>query len=360
MVGSHILGYLDGKKLLEATNDVFPKAGMVGLWTKSDAATRFDDLHVRESRLQEAALLTLHRTLGLGGVHGRIDHLALDPAGKRLFVAALGNGTLEVIDLAAGKRTARVGGLQEPQSVLFLPGPQLLAVSCGGDGTVRTFDAGTLKEVARRDLGEDADNMRLDPSRNLLWVAYGNGALGSLKGGKLSPGGLVRLPGHPESFQIERSGRRAYVNVPDARQIAVVDLEKASVTTVWKIAAAEENFPMALDEAGHRLFVACRKPAALLVFDTRTGRMMANEPCVGDADEVIFDAPRNRIVVVGGEGFVDVFSGGSGGSYPRLARVRTAPGARTALFVPDGNLLYLAVPRHSEREAEVRVFRFTP
>ncbi len=360
MIGHHITCYLDGKKLLEATDDTFQDAGMVGLWTKSDAVARFDDLRVRNAHQQETSLLNLRRTIALPGVKGRIDHLTLDPSANRLFLAALGNATMEVVDLTAGKRIRSIDGLNEPQGILYIPGSKRVIVACGGDGTVHSFDANTFQETAQYDLGDDADNIRWDASKHLLYVGFGDGALGVLEPQRLTKQGDIKLAGHPESFQLDRANGHIYVNVPDARQIVVIDQKNNTVMARWKMTEATANYPMALDEAGNRLFVACRKPARLLVFDTVSGSRLTTTECVGDVDDIFYDAKRHRIYVIGGEGFVDVFAGSADAAYERLARVRTSPGARTALFVPERGLLYVALPAQEEQDAEVRVFQASP
>jgi len=357
MIGDRISAYLDGHKLLEVTDDTFQDAGMVGLWTKADAATRFDDLRVRVAHPPARSPLTLRQTIVLPGVRGRIDHLALDAVGDRLFLAALENNSMEVIDLAAGKRIRSVKGLREPQGILFLPRSRRVIVACGGDGTVRSFDTDSYKEIARQNLGSDADNIRWESSTNLLYVGFGDGALGVLEAENLTRRSETKLAGHPESFQLDRTNEHIYVNVPDARQIAIIDRKNNTVMTTWEITAAAENYPMALDEAGKRLFVACRTPPRLLVFDTVSGGRLATTECVGDADDIFYDIKRNRVYVVGGEGFVDVFDGSAAAPYPRLARIRTSPGARTGLFVPKRGLLYVAAPAREDREAKVLVYQ---
>jgi len=359
MIGNHISAYLDGHKLLEATDDTFQKTGMVGLWTKSDAVTRFDDLRIRADQNQETSPLTLQQTIALPGVTGRIDHLTLDAVGNRLFLAALGNGTVEVIDLTSHKRVRSISGLSEPQGILYLPESKRVVVACGGDGTVRSFDTDSYKEVARCDLGGDADNIRWESSKNLLYVGFGDGALAALDADSLAKRGETKLAGHPESFQLDHSNDHIYVNVPDARQISIIDRKNTAVMTSWEIANAAENYPMAFDDASRRLFLACRTPPSLLVFDTVSGNRLATTPCVGDADDIFYDVKRNQTYVVGGEGFVDVFAGSATDAYPRLARIRTSPGARTALFVPERSLLYVAAPAREEQEAKVLIYQMS-
>ena len=363
MIGHHITAYLNGQKLLEATDDTFPDAGKVGLWTKADASTRFDDLRVRPLKRNDASpatqeqTLMLKKTIALPGVKGRIDHLTVDQPGNRLFLAALGNGTIEVIDLTAGRRIHSIDGLNEPQGILYLPESKRVIVACGGDGTVRSYDTLSYKQIARCDLGGDADNIRWNPSTHLLYVGFGHGALAGIQPENLTTQAQIKLPGHPESFQIDHATQRIYVNVPDARQIAVIDQTTNTLAKSWNITAAASNYPMALDETGSRLFSACRTPPRLLVFDTTSGKRLAATECVGDADDIFYDTKTKQIYVIGGEGFIDVFDGSNPAAYPRLAHVRTSPGARTGLFVPQQRLLYVAAPARDEQEAELRIYQ---
>jgi DNA-binding beta-propeller fold protein YncE len=296
----------------------------------------------------------------LPGVEGRIDHMAVDPQGKRLFIAALGNNTVEVIDLAAGKRVRTLHGFHEPQGIAFAPGPRRLFIANGQTGQCAVYDAASYREQATVPFGSDADNVRCDAKANRVYVGYGAGAIGILDAATLKRVGSIRVPGHPESFQLERAGSRVFVNVPDAGQIAVVDRTKQAAVATWPVLGARSNFPMALDEAHHRLFVGCRTPARLLVYDTVTGKPVASYATVGDTDDVFYDAARKRIYVCGGEGYLDVFAQDSPDRCTRIQHVPTAPGARTAMFVPELSRIYVAVPHRGDQEAEVLVFTVTP
>jgi len=294
-------------------------------------------------------------TLALNGVAGRIDHLAVDLHGKRLFVAALGNNTAEILDLSTGKTLHRVANLSEPQGVAYIPGLNRLLIANGDDGSLRIFDAQTFQQLHRVDLKGDADNLRCDAAAQHIYVGYGKGALGIMDaGGKML--GNVELPGHPESFQLEKNGPRIFVNVPTAGAVVVVDRVKQAIVAKWPTAEFEANYPMALDEANQRLFVVTRKPARLLVMDSRSGRRIAVLPCVGDADDVFYDSVRKRIYVTGGEGFLTVFEQRAADQYKEIAKVGTAPGARTSLWVQELNRLYVAVPKRGRQRAEIRLF----
>jgi DNA-binding beta-propeller fold protein YncE len=305
-------------------------------------------------------LLTLSGRIPLPGVRGRIDHLAIDSGRDRLYVAALGNGSVEVCDLKARSRASSLKGFKEPQGLLLLPGGERLFVSSGGSGAVEILDAGTGKRAASVALGEDADNIRLDGQAGRVYVGYGDGALGVIEAASGRRVGSIPLPGHPESFMLESSGPRIFVNVPDARRIAVVDRIRGEVIAEWPLAAARGNFPMALDEANHRLFVGCREPASLLVYDTRTGKLVTEVGIPGDVDDIFYDRSRRRLYLSCGAGFLAVLRQVDADRYEDAGRIPTAAGARTCLFVPEKDRLYLAVPQRGGEEAEIRIYEPAP
>jgi len=306
------------------------------------------------------AALEQVQSIALPNVDGRIDHMALDAQGGRLFVAALGNNTLEVIDLKAGKVTDELKGLKEPQGVVYVPEDNKLLVTNGDGDSVDIYDAQSLKLLNQVVLGDDPDNVRYDAATGYAYVGYGTGnesALGVVdveKGTKLSD---IKLSGHPESFQLEDDGQRIFVNVPTAGHIAVVDRGKGSVVETWPLSNAADNFPMALDDGNRRLFVGTRSPAKLLVFDTETGTQVTSLDSSGDADDIFYDAKNKRIYVSGGEGAISVFEQTDPANYSLLDKVDTAEGARTSLFVPDSATLYVAVPQRGSQQAEVRAFQ---
>jgi hypothetical protein len=307
-------------------------------------------------RTQDGSLPELVQTIPMPKVEGRIDHMAYDAKAGRLSVAALGNNTIEVIDLGEGKVIHRIDGLHEPQGVLSLDGQ--IVVASGGDGSCRFYDGATFKQAKLVDCKGDADNVRYDVVAKRVYVGYGDGGLAGIDPEKGTKVADIRLDGHPESFQLEAKGNRIFVNVPRASHIAVVDREKGTVIAKWKL-SAQSNFPMALDEEGHRLFVGCRTPSKLLVFDTESGKEVAAVECSGDTDDVFYDEPSKRVFVSCGAGFLDVFDA-AGPTPKRTGKVATAAGARTCLYVPDLGKLFLAVPRRGSQQAEVRVYKTRP
>ena len=222
------------------------------------------------------------------------------------------------------------------------------------------FDGSTYKPLHTVQFADDADNLRYDAPARRLFVGYGAGALGIIDPETGKHSGDIMLTGHPESFQLETGGRRIFVNVPDAKHVAVLDRQRDESITNWALPQAKANFPMSLDEAHQRLFVGCRKPGTLVVFDTASEKPVTSIDTVGDADDLFYDASRRRIYVSGGDGTLDVIAQDDPDHYTRIARLTTALGARTSLFVPELERLYLAVPHRGNQPAEIRVFGTPP
>lgn len=306
-----------------------------------------------------AQLLPALKPIPLAGVEGRIDHFAADVAGRRLFVAALGNGSVEAVDVETGARLGSIRGLKEPQGVLYEPSTKRLFVACGGDGTLRIYDGSSLAPLSTVTLGDDADNLRLDAMHRRIIAGYGKGALALLDfdGKKI---GSVTLAHHPESFQLTRDGNRAFVNVPWGVGILVVDLTASTVSAKWGLGGLHANYPMALDEKNRRLIVATRIPPRLAVLDSGSGSIVARMEVGADSDDLFYDQERQRIYVIAGRGEIDVFDQRDASTYVPAGKVTTASGARTGLFVPEFGRLFVAVPHRGSQPAEIRVYRTAP
>jgi DNA-binding beta-propeller fold protein YncE len=301
------------------------------------------------------APLELERKIPLGEVNGRIDHLGIDLKRQRLFVAELGNNSLGVVDLAAGKVMRTIGGLSEPQGAAYVAFADIVYVANGGDGSVRVLRGEDLAPVGRIELGDDADNVRVDTQRHRVLVGYGKGALAVIDPASGTRTADIRLKGHPESFQIDETGAQVFVNVPEARDIEVVDLTTEANRSL-PTQGLRSNFPMAIDGEAHRVLAVFRSPPTLLALSTQDGRVAAKIETCGDADDVFVDARRRRVYVSCGGGVVDVFEQDQAG-YRRLSRVPTVSGARTSLFVPELDRLFVAVRANSKEPAAIWVFR---
>ncbi len=299
--------------------------------------------------------LRIEKSIEMPEVQGRIDHLSFDAKGQRLFVSALGNNTLEVIDVKSGKRVKTISQLKEPQGVLYVAESDRIYVANGDDGSVRIFDGSSYAPLKTLDYGDDADNVRYDAGRKRIYVGYGGGALGEIDndGNKATD---IKLDAHPESFQLEKDSPRIYLNLPKSRKIVVVDREKRAIVATWKTDMALANYPMALDESDHRLFVVTRMPARLLVFDTNNGNIVQKLAAVGDCDDVFYDQSRKRIYASGGDGAISVFEQKDADHYAELGRINTVKGARTSYFSPDLDRFFLAVRRQGSQPAAIEIF----
>jgi len=305
--------------------------------------------------LASGQALRLEQTIPLPGVRGRIDHLSIDVKRQRLFVAALGNDTVEVVDLKQGKRLHTITGLQEPQGTLYVPATDRLYVANAKDGTLRIYDGSSWQLLKTVEFGEDADNVRYDAGQDRVYVGYASGALGAVDraGNKVAD---IKLDAHPESFQLEKNGPRIFVNLPGSRKVAVIDRNRGSVIASWGTDGAFSNFPMALDEAHHRLFIVCRLPARVLIFNTDTGKVIGKLPAAGDCDDVFYDAERKRIYATGGQGVVSVFEQRDADHYASIATIPTIAGARTSFFSSELGKLFVAARRQGAEEAAIRVY----
>ena len=305
----------------------------------------------------EVPPLQLEAKIALGDVRGRIDHMAVDLARHRLFVAALGNDSLAVVDLQAQRLDRLIGELPEPQGVGYDPASDTLYVANAGDGSVRLFKGADLSPTGRIELDRNADNIRVDSKAGRVFVGYGDGALAVIDTSTHDKIASAPLKAHPESFQLD--GSRIFVNVPNSGAIDVVDRTSGERIATWPTAGRSANFAMVLDGLRQHLIVAFRQPAELGVFSSIDGNFIASVPTCGDVDDLFVDTKRDRIYISCGEGFVDMLAA-DGTSYRQTAHIVTAAGARTSLFVPELDRLLLAVPAKGETPAAIWVFRPSP
>jgi len=306
---------------------------------------------------QDSTLLLLTQTIPLPGVEGRIDHLDVDISGQRLFVCALGNNTVEVIDLNKGERIHTISGFGAPQGVAFVPELNRLLVANDKGGVCNIYDADSFQLIAKVDFVDDADNVRYDSVSKEIYVGFGSGGIGIINAVDGKQVGSIKLAAHPEAFELERQGHRVFVNVPTARHVAVVDRDKGEVIATWKTDGAFGNFPMALDEANHRLFVGCRLPSKLVVLDTASGKTVTSVGISGDPDDIFYDSKRHRVYVICGAGKIDIIDQTDANTYKALAKINTAEGARSGLFVPERDALFVAVPHRGSQQAEIRRYQ---
>jgi DNA-binding beta-propeller fold protein YncE len=305
----------------------------------------------------QTAPLKLTKTIALPGVEGRIDHLAFDAAGERLFVCALGNNTVEVVDLRKGVRVHSITGLGAPQGIAYIPESNRIFVANDKGGICKIYDGKSFQAVGELDFKDDADNVRYDSATKLIYVGFGSGGIAVVNAPDGKQIGSIKLSAHPEAFELEKTGKRIFVNLPNSRHVAVIDRDKSEVVATWKTDLAFGNFPMALDEANHRLFIGCRMPSKLVVFNTDSGDVVAKIDISGDPDDVFYDSKRHRIYAICGAGKIDIIEQTDANNYKALTKIDTAEGARTGLFVSERDTLFVAVPHHGSQKAEIRAYR---
>jgi len=316
---------------------------------------------------QDAAPLRQVQTIPLPDVAGRIDHMAADVDGHRIFLSGLENNTVEVIDAQAGKRVQTLKGFKKPQGQAYLAGLKKLYVANGEDGSCRVFDGESLAPLHNVMVSLGADALAYDAREKLMYLGSGGSDAhkdyGDLTVFDVTTDAIVttiRTDAHASGAAIEGAGGRVFDLVAEKNQIVVIDRKTHAVLDKWVVPDVTKVPAIALDEADHRLFVASRTPARFIVIDSDSGKVVASLPTVGIVDGLSYDPDTKHIYVTGGEGFLVVHRQIDADHYDTLARIPTGPVARTSLFVPEWKRLYVAVPRNKDAGAEVRVFDTQP
>ncbi|MDB5277360.1 MAG: hypothetical protein JWR61_2315 [Ferruginibacter sp.] len=306
---------------------------------------------------KQSQSLPLITSIALPGVGGRIDHLAFDSTTQRIFIAALGNNSVEVVDLKTNKVIHSITGLSEPQGIAFIAGKNIVVVANGGNGACDIFNADNYQKITSIQLPGDADNVRYDAINKKIYVGYGEGGIAVIDAATLKQVADIKLQGHPESFQLDITAKKIYVNVPDKQQVEIIDLDKQMVADRWKLTAAKSNFPMALDIANHRLFIGCRHPAKLLVLDAVTGKPITTVPIENDADDIFYEPKNGAIFLSCGGGYINIVSQLDPDTYLVSEKANTRSGATTSLTLPQINRLVVASPKGFGRSAELLVYQ---
>jgi WD40 repeat protein len=300
--------------------------------------------------------LKLQKEIQLQDVRGRIDHMAVNVREKLVYVAALGNNTVEVIDLSKGVVVHSIKGVQEPQGIAFIPEQNEIAVASGGNGDCVFFDASTFQQVATIHLDGDADNIRYDSTERKMYVGYGNGGMALIDPVVHKQTDDLKLSAHPESFQLDKKTNKLYVNLPDDHSIAIIDLKRFDLVDTWKIGDYRANYPMTLDTANNMVFVGYRKPALLVGYDCQTGKKKSSHELVGDVDDIFYYADRNEIIASGGDGYINIFETESESGFKLIANIPTRDGARTALLISALQTFILAERATGSKNATIAVY----
>src|ERR1700676_457737 len=319
------------------------------------------------------------QTIPLPEVSGRLDHMAVDLEKKRLFVAAVANGTLEVLDLDAGKVINSIPGIKDAQDALFLGGQFNKLYVSSLDGTVRIFQGETFRLIQALKLEPDPNRLLYDPATDLIYFGYGGqnagfdayervGILQATRGAPsdqfvadmIAP---TYRPGHLADMAMEDDGK---LLVCDSRAdlIFQFDSRKRELLKSWPAHGVGAG-DMRLDRARHRLFVGTRVPPEMTVYDSLSGKEIVSLPGPETMDGVYYDADLKRIYMSGGRwygtpeaspGWVYVYQQQGADHYQLVSKVRTRPGSGTSLLVPQMNRFYVASQAIGDQQAAVLVF----
>ena len=319
---------------------------------------------------QDKECLHLVQTIPMPNVKGRIDHLDVDVKGKRLFVAGLENGSLEVVDLQAGKWLKTIPGFKKTQGVAYVPSLNKVFVASGDDGMLRIFRGDTLEPLDEIKLDLGPNRVVYDPHTQLLYVGYGGkdagkdyGEVGIIDAKTDKHLGDVKVEAHPSELLLDQSGKRLFVFVSIASKVQVVDTRKREVVSTWPV-SSQRNGDGAFDQRNHRLLIGTRTPPQMIVMDSQTGREVANLPTFEGMDGVYFDPRRKRIYISGGRdyevGYVFAYQQKDADHYETIAKISTKSGAGTSFWSPELNRYYVAAPAHDNEEAAILVFEPKP
>jgi DNA-binding beta-propeller fold protein YncE len=301
-------------------------------------------------------------------VKGHFDHLAIDLQGKRLFLTPESFNAVLVFNVASGKLIHTIGGISVPHAILYRSDNQRLYVTYGGGGAaggVKSFDGRSYKLLKDVKLLPDTDPMAYDPETKDMYVNNGGGdahqiwsmtsVVDTNSMEKLKD---IKVPGEMlEAIALESAGPKLYLNNRAKNQVDVIDRKSGKILASWPVTMGKENVPLALDEANHRLFVACRS-GNIVVFDTETGEELQALTIAKDVDDLVFDPESKRLYAPCGEGSgeVDVFQEKDRNHYQQLGQVPSGPGGKTALLVPLLKKYFVSVPAHEANPAQVYVY----
>ena len=319
---------------------------------------------------QSAPPLQLVQTIPMPNVKGRIDHMDVDVKGKRLFVAGLENGSLEVVDLHAGKRLKSIPGFKKTQGVAYVPSLNKVFVASGDDGMLRVFRGDTLDLLDTIKLELGPNRVAYDPNSELLYVGYGGkdagkdyGEVGIIDAKTDKHVSDIKVEAHPAELLLDKSGKTLFVFVSAASKVQVVDTHKGEVVSTWPV-SSQRNGDGAFDEKTHRLFMGTRTPPQMIAMDSQTGKEVANLPTVEGMDGVYFDAAHKRVYVSGGRdqdvGYIFAYQQKDADHYETIGKMPTKPGAGTSFWSPELNRYYVAAPAHDSEEAAILVFEPMP
>ena len=310
---------------------------------------------------QSSQPLTVLKTIPLPGVTGKFDHFAYDGASNRLFAAAAGNHTIEVIDVPAGKVLQEISGLGKPHGVAWIADRGRLFVADGALAALKVYEGTPFKLIANLPLSDDADDMVYDEATKLLYVGHGGSTAAAP--GRVAVVDVIKLviidnlpmETHPEALEIDPVSHRIFVNVADAAKVAVIDGATHKVTARWPLTRAKDNVPLAFVPESQALLLGCRTPPTALLVNASDVKEIGSVPSSAGADDLFYDAASHRAYLIAGSGTVDVLEVRAD-KLRSIGEVETASGAKTGLLVPGLHQLFVGMPSVGSRPSQVRVF----
>jgi DNA-binding beta-propeller fold protein YncE len=315
------------------------------------------------ARAQDAPPLKLAQTITLPpDATGQFDHFGVDLKGNRLFATPEGSKSVRVFELKSGKPIHTIAGIEKPHAVLYREDLDRIYVTDGEAGDLKIFDGKTYKLLSAVKLLEDADSIGYDPKTKYLYIDNGGGdvhqtysmlsVVDTTAGKKLAD---IKIDGETlEAIALESSTPRLYVNNKARNKVDVLDRNTRAIVASWPVTKCKTNVAMALDEANHRLFIACRT-ASMVVMDTQSGKEIIALPITKGVDDAVYDAASKRIYTAA-DGNVDVYQQSGPDDYKLLAKVPTGVMGRTARLVPELKRYFVAVPQHGAEPAKILVF----
>ena len=313
------------------------------------------------SSLSAQAPLSLSRTIPLPGITGKFDHFAFDEAGNRLFTAATGSHAVVVIDLSKDNIAESLAGLGKPHGLAWVSTTERLFAADGQKGELDIFEGAPLKLVKTIKLSEDADDMVYDQHTGLLYVGHGGtdaanpSAVAVIDTKALTMLTDIPVAAHPEALEIDEKTDRIFVNISDTGTVVVIDGKTHSIANQWVLKNNKGNTPLAFDSEDGLLLVGCRTPAALIVLDSKTGKVLASAPSSEGADDLFFDEANRHAYLIAGAGAINSYAVAADGKLQALEETKTLSGAKTGLLLQSQHTLLVGIP--STSASSIRVYK---
>jgi len=303
--------------------------------------------------------LVLVKTMDMPGVPlgPYVDHFGVDVKGHRLFATPQAHKSVQVFDFDTGKLIRELTGFGNAHGVVYRGDLDQFYVADGGDaGEVKIFSGKDYQLIKSVKGLTGTDSNGYDPTTKEMYIVTGGpsakldySVISVVDTSKGELVGEIKVPGsgHLEQIVVEQVGPRLYVNIEDKNSVAVMDRKKRTLLATWPLTKGQNNFPIALDEKHHRLFIGCRNTDAsgvIVVIDTETGKEVGSLPIGGNVDYLDFDSRNGRLYATCGTGNVFVYQEHSPDQYKLMGKPETAVMAKTGLLVTDLNLFFVGVP----------------